>query len=366
MNAPLADAVPARRQHSFVFEVTQSCNHDCLHCYNAWKNAAPYPMGELGTADTLVMLGKMLDETGAALVSLTGGEPMLRRDIYEIVSFIRARKVEVNLITNGSLLDAEAIRRMLREQVSVFELPLLSSDREIHDRMSGSPGAFDRATLAMAEIKAAGGRAVGVFVATKLNLHTWRETAELAVALGLDGVMFNRFNPGGCGLRNLPLLQAAPGAIQSALDTAEEISERYSLPMSCSIAMPPCLFDTAGYKRLTFGFCAAGTPRAYYTLDPMGNVRPCNHSPQILGNIRERGFWDMVDGDGMKEFMAARPAFCKGCQVEEQCQGGCKAAAQACCGSAWEPDPFLAAFMAKAAKPGVTRAQASSPHPPPR
>ena len=51
-------------QQSFVFEVIQGCNHDCLHCYNAWKNAVPYPMGQLDTATTLAMLGKMLDQTG--------------------------------------------------------------------------------------------------------------------------------------------------------------------------------------------------------------------------------------------------------------------------------------------------------------
>ena len=78
-------------QDSFVFELTQRCNHDCLHCYNAWKNPVGYPMGELGTAATLAMLGKMLDETGAHLVSLSGGEPLLRTDVFEIIDFLVAR-----------------------------------------------------------------------------------------------------------------------------------------------------------------------------------------------------------------------------------------------------------------------------------
>src|SRR5512135_1802139 len=101
------------RQDSFVFEITQRCNHECLHCYNAWKNPVDYPMGELGAGETLEMLGKLLDETGARLVSLTGGEPMLRPDVYEIVDSLRARGVTVNLITNGGLLDDAAIARLL-------------------------------------------------------------------------------------------------------------------------------------------------------------------------------------------------------------------------------------------------------------
>ena len=339
------------RQDSFVFEVTQRCNHDCPHCYNAWKNPVGYPMGELPTGETLAMLGELLDETGASLVSLTGGEPMLRSDIYEMVDYLNARRVTVNLITNGGLLDDSAIARLSPEKISVFELPLLSVERAIHDRMSGKAGAFDRATAAMAELKLRRQRVVGVFVATKLNLPTWRETAELAVALGLDGVMFNRFNPGGAGIRNLEMLQASPAEIQAALDVAEEMSGRYELPISCSIAMPPCLFDTKRYKWLGFGFCAVGTVRAYYTLDPLGNVRPCNHTPTILGNIRETTFEAMAGSPAMKDFMAARPAFCGGCRLEMECLGGCKAAAEAATGSAWNCDPFLTAFGKDAVRP---------------
>lgn len=333
-----------RRQGSFVFEVTQRCNHDCPHCYNAWKNPVDYPDGELDTAQTLAILDKMLRETGAEMVSISGGEPLLRRDIFEVVDFLVERSVAVNLISNGSLLDASAIGRLSGGKIGLFELPLLSCEREIHDRLSGVEGAFDRVTMAIAELKAAGQRVVGVFVATKLNLPTWRATAELGIALGLDGIMFNRFNPGGRGFDNLDLLQAPPSDIQAALDVAEQISETYDSPISCSIAMPPCLIDTARYQRLSFGFCAAGTERAYYALDPLGNVRPCNHSPLILGNIREESFWSMVDGRCMSEFCSARPEYCSGCRFERECQGGCKAAAEACYGSASAMDPFLANY----------------------
>ena len=341
---------PSRRHESLVVELTQACNHECLHCYNVWKNRAPYPRGELPTHETLEMLGKVLDESGAGLVSLSGGEPLLRKDLFEIVDFLRARGTAINLITNGSLLAEDAIGR-LAGKISIFELPLPSAERQIHDRMSGSQGAFDRATLAMANLKAARQRVVGVFVATKLNLSTWEETAELAIALGLDGIMFNRFNPGGRGIENLALLQATPEDLAAALDVADRMSEKYQMPISCSIAMPPCLFDTSRWKRLGFGYCAAGTERAYYTLDPMGHVRPCNHSPTILGNIRRMGFWEMADSPPMKEFVAARPRFCAGCRMEMQCLGGCKAAAEACTGCTWDMDPFLAAFADQARRP---------------
>jgi len=343
-----------RRHDSLVFEVTQRCNHACAHCYNAWKNARPYPAaGELGTAETLAMLGKVLDESGARLVSLSGGEPMLRKDIFEIADYLESRGVAANLITNGSLVTEDAIARLVPDKISVWELPLLSVDRAVHDRMSGAPGAFDRVTMALANLKAARQRVVAVFVATRANLATWPETAELAFALGADGIMLNRFNPGGEGARHIEELQASPEELSRVLDQAEAISEKYGIPISCSIAMPPCLFHTARYKHLTFGFCAAGTERAYYTIDPVGNLRPCNHSPTILGNVREMNFWDLVDSRAARDFTAARPEFCAGCRLETTCLGGCKAAAEACCGDLQAMDPFLAAFAGQAVKPAM-------------
>jgi len=342
-----------RRLQSFVFEVTGACNYDCPHCYNVWKGPAGYPPGELPTADTLAMLDTMLAQTGASLVTLSGGEPLLRRDVFEIVEYLARRGVDVNFLTNGSLLDERAVERLSAGKVSVFELPLLSVQRDIHDRMSGAAGAFDAVTMAIANLQAAGQRVVCVFVATLLNLHTWRQTAELAVALGADGIMFNRFNPGGaCGRcrRRIEMLQAPPEMLADALDIAQDICEEYRLPISCSIAMPPCLFDHSRWPKLGFGFCAAGTERAYYTLDPLGNIRPCNHSPTILGNIREKPFWELADSQTMTDFVAARPSFCTGCKLESECLGGCKAAAEVCSGSPTQLDPFIARYRNQARK----------------
>lgn len=329
------------RLNSFIAEVTTRCNHSCLHCYNVWESGRPYPREELGTADTLAMYGKMLDETGAKLVTLTGGEPLLRADLPQMVEYLAGRGVKVNLITNGALLDDDALGRLAGPAIGFWELPLLSAKRAIHDELSGAPGAFDRTTLALAKLKARKQLVVAVFVATRLNLPTLRDTIGLAIALGADGLMFNRFNPGGRGFQNFARLSAAVKDLQAALDLAEEMSEKYKFPISCSIPIPPCVFDTQRYKKLTFGFCAAGTERAYYTLDPLGNVRPCNHSATIIGNIRTEKFVTMVKGKRMKKFLAALPEYCSACEHADECRGCCKAAGESCHGDPRALDPFI-------------------------
>jgi radical SAM protein with 4Fe4S-binding SPASM domain len=329
------------RQRHLVFEVTSDCNHRCPHCYNAWKNPGRYePPAVLGTRETLAMLADVLDQTNAKLVSLSGGEPLLRPDLLEIVDFLAGRGVAMNLLTNGTLLDERTIGR-LGEAISIYELPLLSCRREVHDRLSGKDGAFDGVTLAVANLKKSGHRVVCVFVATAENIDDWRSTAELAIALGADGIMLNRFNAGGAGRENLDRLAVRPSRLAAMLDEAQQIAETYSISISCSIAMPPCLFNHNRWPSLGFGFCSAGTANAYYTLDPLGNLRPCNHSPTILGNVRESSFAELAHGQTMRAFMAARPAMCGGCKWEKRCKGGCKAAAEACYGSLIEPEPIL-------------------------
>ncbi len=333
---------------SFVVEVTPRCQHRCLHCYNVWTGERAYPQGELPTEKLIDAIDRVIDATGATLVTLTGGEPLLRDDLPDIVAHLNARQVGVNLITNGGLLTEEKLAALTPGRVSIFELPLLSSRRAIHDELSGQAGAFDAATLAMARLKAKQQRVIGVFVATRLNLPTLRETLELAVALGLDGVMFNRFNPGGRGFANLARLQASPAELTEALRTANTLSGNYGLPVSCSIALPPCLIDMRPFTHLTTGFCAAGTERAYYTLDPMGNVRPCNHSPRIIGNVFTAPYAAIINGPANRTFCAALPEYCQPCARKDECRGCCIAAGESCHGSPDLLEPFVHEFIKQA------------------
>jgi radical SAM protein with 4Fe4S-binding SPASM domain len=165
-------------------------------------------------------------------------------------------------------------------------------------------------------------------------------------------MMLNRFNPGGRGRAHLAELLPTAGDMRQALSVADAAAAEFSFPISCSIALQPCLIDLDAYPNLRFGFCAAGTERAYYTLDPLGNLRPCNHTPTILGNLLEESFADLIAPERMAAFVEAVPAFCASCALRDTCQGGCKASAQVCYGALAAEDPFLRLNRA-AAKPLV-------------
>jgi radical SAM protein with 4Fe4S-binding SPASM domain len=335
------------RLQTLIFEATQRCNHACLHCYNVWNGAdgfetyPAYPRGELDTSQTLALLNKALDETGCRHITLTGGEPLLREDLPQILDLLSRRQVMTTLISNGRLLSKERVVDLLERGVDLFELPLLSHRRETHDHLSGSPGAFDAVLAAMANVRYHGGQFVAVFVATRLNLPDLEGAIKLAVAFGARGLMLNRFNAGGRGRAHLAELSPSAEEVRRALVTANAASAELQFPISCSIPIQPCLVEPGGFPNLGFGYCAAGTDRAYYTLDPLGNLRPCNHSPTILGNLLAEPFGDLVAGAQMAAFVEAMPPFCDPCSLRERCQGGCKAAAQVCYGSLVAEEPFL-------------------------
>jgi radical SAM protein with 4Fe4S-binding SPASM domain len=331
---------------SIIFETTQRCNHACLYCYNIWNpkdqgQPNPYPRGQLDPSATLDLLNKALDETRCHHVTLTGGEPLLRDDLPQILDLLREREVSTTIISNGHLLNEPTVVDLLDRGAGLFELPLLSHRREVHDHLSGCAGAFDAVLATMAHIRYHRGQFVAVFVATKLNLPDLYDMLKIAFAFGSRGIMLNRFNPGGRGREHLDRLFPTVDEIRLALDIAEAASVEFNIPISCSIPIQPCLIDPNQYPHLGFGFCAAGTDRAYYTMDPLGNLRPCNHTTTVLGNLLEESFSDLIAPDRIAPFVDALPAFCNPCKLRDTCQGGCKAAAQVCYGSLSAEEPFL-------------------------
>jgi len=338
---------PRPRLQSLIFEVTQRCNHACLHCYNVWQGepvaGTRYPRGELGTDRTVQLLEKAFDETDCHHITLTGGEPLLRADLPILLEFLRRRNVRVTIISNGHRLTPQNAGALIEAGVALFELPLLSHRREVHDRLSGAPGAWDRVLAAMADIRLhrPAGQVVTAFVATRMNIDQLYETIKLAFAFGARAMMFNRFNPGGRGRMHLAELMPGVDQVRDALAAAESASAEFGFPVSCSIPIQPCLIDTQNYPHLSFGFCAAGSERAYYTLDPLGNVRPCNHSTTILGNLFNESFGSLVSLEKLADFVGAYPVSCRRCEHVKECQGGCKAAAQVCYGSLDAVEPFL-------------------------
>lgn len=339
------------KPETLVFEVTSSCNNDCMYCYNVWKSPhCTYPKGQMSLSEVIQVFDSVLDDLPVKSVALSGGEPFLRDDLPQIVSYLWSQHVHSVIITNGTLLTRENISRTCGAHN--YELPLLSYRKAVHNKLT-QRDCFEKVIHGMHDLKEEGGRFVAAFIATRLNYKDLEKTIELAIALGAEGFLYNRMNVSAGNYRYVKMLLPSVDMIKENLDVLETYGELYGFPISCSIPIQPCLIDMNQYNHVYTGFCPlAGKndgKNAYFTIDPLGNLRVCNHSSFILGNLLEKRFLDLMRHPYIEKFRQTLPKECTACPVDvrDYCHGGCKAAAEECFGSLERSEPFLRMYSHK-------------------
>ena len=326
-----------------LFEASTRCNLSCIYCYNAWHAVDDYPSDLLSTRRTIGMLAKVIAESGVKRIAFTGGEPLLRDDLPELVFAVRSKGVVATLLTNGLLLDREWVRDLLRAEVSQIQLTLLGMDPEVHDRHCGR-GQHEKVMAALELLESMGAHVTVNMVVTRHNIEEIPAVMRLIAERGQSLFLLNRFNPGGHGLedgRMEDLMLDREDTIRM-LTLAQQGAEELGITPAASVPIPPCVVDHAAYPKVTFAGCAAASDRSYFALDPRGNVRACNHSPVILGNVLETPFLEIANSPALDDWNRIRPPFCEPCPGWDACQGGCRAAGQQMGLGFDELDPWVA------------------------
>jgi len=327
-----------------LYEVTKRCQNRCLFCYNVWKEDADYPKRELATSEALSLVDKIACEIDCKHIGLTGGEPLLRKDIHLIAERIASKGITPILISNGALLAKQTVRRLMESGVRDFEVSLHSHEREVHDCLAGRSGSYDEAIDAILNVKALGGNMSLVFVATARNIAGFARFVELCALLKITWILFNRIACGGACIADFQALAPSPSQIRQALDEGAPLAQRYKIGIGIGVQVQPCLVDVSRHPNLRGDFCPLNRiadGRTYYCVDPAGNLRMCNRSRIILGNLLEEKWNDIAYKKEVREFADAIPEFCADCSLAHVCAGGCKADALACHGTLEKPDPYL-------------------------
>ena len=329
------------RIESIVLEVTGDCNNACPHCYNYWRGQEPGQASRgLSGEDWLGILEKISAEAPLKQVALSGGEPLLCRDLPEIASGIVGMGLSVVVITNGTLLNRSMLKRI--PAGCTFEVTLFSADARIHDALAGRR-VFKNLIRNLSRIEIHGHGFVLAVVVTRLNAYDVGRTMKLGIALGAQAVMLNRVNLSRRAFSKGQDMIPSASQLRSSLADADEQSVKYKIPTLVSVPVPPCVADPREYPDLHFGWCPRGGHDAYYTVGGNGDLRPCNHSSVVLGNLCRQGFAEIVMGKQTRDFWNSVPVECQGCThpLKSKCRGGCPAAADECYGTANRRDPFV-------------------------
>jgi MoaA/NifB/PqqE/SkfB family radical SAM enzyme len=269
-------------------ELETRCNLACKFCYNYWKDGSSAAPVSLDAPEIIACLDNVFDHAPCSQVAVSGGEPLLRRDLETIIRHIKARGVPVVVTTNGTLLTRRRIETLLRAGVDSFQIPLLAAEAWLHDQLSGAPcwrksiGAIIMAQEACASV-------VPVFVATSLNLAALGSVLRLAYLLCADQLVVNKFVPGGLGKINQDaLLLRSNKTFCEELLRAHDDAERFG--MRIVLGVPVALSPEFRTTSVNYASCPVKAGQTSFTIDASGNLKECNHSAAVLGNLRVQPF----------------------------------------------------------------------------
>jgi MoaA/NifB/PqqE/SkfB family radical SAM enzyme/SAM-dependent methyltransferase len=270
-----------RRLFSVTWAVTNRCNFRCWHCYNAGRSQQDLPL------EVMKDIAAELQELGATVVTLTGGEPLLREDLEPVAAAFDGRTSLV-LGTTGDGFTAARARALASSGVFAVGISLDSSNEVEHDRLRGRANAFRLALEGLSTAKEAGLYPYVVSVATREFLERGRFMNFLRFARDAGALEVHLLEPSATGKlagRSDVLLRGAERRLM--FDYQKEVAEREDLPVLSSFA-----YLESGSA---FG-CGAGLTHLY--IDGSGEVCPCNLVPLSFGNARREPLKQILDRMG--------------------------------------------------------------------
>jgi radical SAM protein with 4Fe4S-binding SPASM domain len=257
-------------------DLTYRCNERCEHCYLDHDDK-----GEMTFEEISSLLGQLAD-AGVFFLVLSGGEPMLRRDFFDIVARARALLFNVKIKTNAVLVRTKEAQRLRALGVEQMQVSVYSHRAEIHDAVTKLPGSLRRTLEGIRALRAAGLKVAVANVMMRSNLADRQGVAAMARELGATYSADPTVTPMMSGDRSVLDLRI-PGSELAGLFQDKELvgdPEAFCAP-------PAPVDDDARNARP----CSAGNSSCY--ISPYGDVFPCVQFPLPSGNVRSQTFLDI-------------------------------------------------------------------------
>lgn len=332
------------------WNTTFACNLRCPHCY---LDAGEVKRGsELSTLEGKKLIDQ-ITEVSKPLLIFSGGEPLLRKDIFELAQYATKKGLKTAIGTNGTLISPSIAERLLSSGVKVVAISIDSTLPERHDGFRGVKGSWAHAMTGI-ELCIRNGIDVQVnTTVTQQNFHEIDKILDLAEEIGARSFHLFFLVPTGRGvIINDISAEKYESMIEAILD---KITDTPSIKVR-PVCAPQFLriATQKGMDLKTWGYgCLAG--RTYCRIYPTGEVTPCPYLPINLGNIRKTDF---------KDIWLQAPVFnalrdhsnligkCGRCEFRELC-GGCRARAYGLkdsvniCGGLRQPEELQSDYLAE-------------------
>lgn len=302
-----------------TWELTYACNLQCVHCLSS---SGQRDHRELSTAEAKRVLDELRD-LQVFYINIGGGEPMVRRDFFELVEYSVGNGIGVKFSTNGAFIDADKARRLAAMDYLDIQISLDGVDAATNDAVRGE-GSFDMARRAMDNLAAAnfGPFKISVVV-TRQNVPQLDQFKALADSYGAQ-LRVTRLRPSGRGVDSWDHLHPTNAQQREIYDWLMANGEH--------VLTGDSFFHLNALGDPLPGLNMCGAGRVVCLIDPIGDVYACPfviHDEFKAGNVRDPGgfstVWKQSDlFTSLREPQSA--GACASCGAFDACQGGCMAA----------------------------------------
>lgn len=302
-----------------TWELTYACNLQCVHCLSSSGTRDPR---ELTTEQAKAVLDELRD-LQVFYINIGGGEPMVRRDFFELLEHAEHCNIGVKFSTNGAFITPENARRLAAMNYLDIQISLDGADRETNDRVRGE-GSYDIAIRAMDNLRDASfGRFKISVVMTRDNVSQLDEFKALADSYGAQ-LRITRLRPAGRGADTWNGLH--PTAAQ------QRIIYDWLMLHGEDVLTGDSFFHLNAFGDALPGLNLCGAGRVVCLIDPLGDVYACPfviHDEFKAGSVLDDGGFTRV-WKSSELFTSLRepesPGACASCGSYDACQGGCMAA----------------------------------------
>jgi len=322
------------------WNVTGACHLRCPHCYLDARRRWP---GELTTEEALRLIEEMA-EAGTELLILTGGEPLLRKDLPVLASHAASKGIAPVLGTTGTLIDRHKAKMLKESGVAAAGISIDSIVPAKHDAFRGIPGSWHRAVAGIEACRAEGLEVLVHTTALKMNQE---EVPRLVAFANEHGARAFHLFFLVCTGRGEQLTDLSPHEYEQMLNFVLDAQDRYP-EMMVRARCAPYIGRLAVEREAPImgsAGCLAGT--SYCRIAPNGDVTACPYLPTVAGNVRSSSFQEIWRSSPVLSRFR-RPQLqlggkCGGCplsQGDEPICVGCRARAYALVGDDIAADPW--------------------------
>lgn len=337
-----------------AWNITRTCNLKCAHCYSD-SDAQKYD-GELSTAEAM----KFIDDCAAFKVPvllLSGGEPLIRPDVFDLVRHAGQYGIRTTFSTNGTLIDKETATAIKKLNVGYVGISL-DGLGEANDSFRGKSGAFDQALRGIRNCLDVGQRVGLRFTINRYNFHDLENIFRLIKEERIPRVCFYHLVYSGRASQMMQhdiTHEEARQAMDLIIDKAVEFKDQCEILTVDNHADIVYLYlqylkrDPARAEKIWELMQRNGGNRsgiAFGNVDPRGDVHPDQFTQNhTFGNVRDRAIGDIWTDmsqpilAGLKDRKGLLKGRCGQCKWLSVCNGNFRARAEAATGDFWESDP---------------------------